>query len=466
VVQVLCTTGIIFGMWTSGALAANRYASPTGSGTSCNQATPCSIVTAISAASASDDVTIEPGTYGSHATPLSTPLTDSADITIHGQAGQSRPVIYTNANPGIGISHGSALSDVDVEDNNSSIRGSAIEVVSQPATIDHVIAHALGPNIEVGCTVIGSLVDSVCWSSGPNGYGVRVVDSGPFSQSATLRNDTLVATNTGGFGAVANSGGGWTVQMTLINSLAHGAGADVFVSSDPNPQTTVSVTADHANYATITEVQPGGTIMVPPAGSGTNQAAAPVFADPANGDFHELGSSPTIDAGADAALNGSTDLDGNLRELGAHTDIGAYEFVPPTPPSPTPPSPTPPSPTPPAPGHAAPVLSHTGYADTALTFDLSAAATVRFVFTERVPGRKVHGQCVAVTRHNRRHHGCSRTVTRGVLTVSGSSGSNTVHFTGRLTNRKKLPAGKYAVLLTATNGGGSSPTDRLSLTIR
>jgi hypothetical protein len=219
VVHVLGITGIIFGSWTTGALAANRYASPTGSGTSCNLATPCSIVTAINDANANDDVTIEPGTYGSHATPLSTPLTDPAYITIHGQAGQPRPVIYTTANPGIGISHGSRLSGVDVEDNNSSIRGSAIEVVSQAATIDHVTPHAIGPNIEVGCTVIGSLIDSVCWSSGPDGYGVRVVDSGPFSQSATLRNDTLIATNTGGYGAVANSSGGWTVQMTLINSI-------------------------------------------------------------------------------------------------------------------------------------------------------------------------------------------------------------------------------------------------------
>ena len=199
---------------------------------------------------------------------------------------------YTSANPGIGVSHGSTLSDVDVEDYNSSIRGSAIDVVSQAATIDHVIAHAVGPNIEVGCTLIGSLVDSICWSSSANGYGARIVDSGPYSQSATLRNDTLIATNTGGFGAVANSGGGWMVQMTLINSIAHGAGADVFASSDSNPQTNVTVTADHSNYATIDNVQPSGTITVPPAGSGTNQVAAPVFADSASADFHELASSP------------------------------------------------------------------------------------------------------------------------------------------------------------------------------
>ena len=44
VVHVLGSTGIIFGLWTGGALAANRYASPTGSGTNCNQATPCSII--------------------------------------------------------------------------------------------------------------------------------------------------------------------------------------------------------------------------------------------------------------------------------------------------------------------------------------------------------------------------------------------------------------------------------------
>lgn len=75
------------------------------------------------------------------------------------------------------------------------------------------------------------------------------------------------------------------------------------------------------------------------AGAG-NIAVYPVFADPANGDFHLLPGSPCIDAGNNAAAElPATDMAGNSRRLddtgipdsGSGTapivDMGAYEFV-------------------------------------------------------------------------------------------------------------------------------------------
>jgi hypothetical protein len=58
-----------------------------------------------------------------------------------------------------------------------------------------------------------------------------------------------------------------------------------------------------------------------------DQSASPLFVNAAGGDFREAPASPTIDAGLDSPLNGLTDLAGNPREIGAHTDIGAYEFL-------------------------------------------------------------------------------------------------------------------------------------------
>ena len=55
---------------------------------------------------------------------------------------------------------------------------------------------------------------------------------------------------------------------------------------------------------------------------------APAFADTANGDFHEAAGAPSIDTGTDNSANGSIDIDGDPRQLGTHTDLGAYEFVP------------------------------------------------------------------------------------------------------------------------------------------
>ena len=58
-------------------------------------------------------------------------------------------------------------------------------------------------------------------------------------------------------------------------------------------------------------------------------AMPPAF--PAAGDdFHQLGSSPTIDAGTVDGLLGAADLDGEARVQGTAPDIGADEAVPAT----------------------------------------------------------------------------------------------------------------------------------------
>jgi hypothetical protein len=122
------------------------------------------------------------------------------------------------------------------------------------------------------------------------------------------------------------------MMINLSNSIARGAGFDISVSTDADPKTAAIVNADHSNYATVQINNGGGgsTTTVTPAGSATNQTGAPAFVNAAAGDFRELsGSLATIDRGVDSLLNGITDLEGAPRRLGASTDIGAYELVPP-----------------------------------------------------------------------------------------------------------------------------------------
>jgi len=59
-----------------------------------------------------------------------------------------------------------------------------------------------------------------------------------------------------------------------------------------------------------------------------NLAVDPRFVDAAGGNFRLAPSSPLRDAGTDTPLDGlgAADLDGIARVLGAHVDIGAYEF--------------------------------------------------------------------------------------------------------------------------------------------
>lgn len=62
-----------------------------------------------------------------------------------------------------------------------------------------------------------------------------------------------------------------------------------------------------------------------------NQEAAPLFVAPASGEFQELLSSPTLEAGLTDPENGSLDLAGALRTRSTctetFTDIGAYQLT-------------------------------------------------------------------------------------------------------------------------------------------
>ncbi|HEY3269222.1 MAG TPA: choice-of-anchor Q domain-containing protein [Armatimonadota bacterium] len=66
---------------------------------------------------------------------------------------------------------------------------------------------------------------------------------------------------------------------------------------------------------------PAGAANVDP----TGMQVDPVFSNRPAADYHLAVLSPCVDAGADAAVRGSADLDGRFRILGAHVDMGAYE---------------------------------------------------------------------------------------------------------------------------------------------
>ena len=67
------------------------------------------------------------------------------------------------------------------------------------------------------------------------------------------------------------------------------------------------------------------TTPLPTSGIG-NITNAPLFVDQADGNLRLQSNSPCINAGNNAYVAGSTDLDGNPRIVGGTVDIGAYEF--------------------------------------------------------------------------------------------------------------------------------------------
>jgi hypothetical protein len=313
---VFATAALLAVSTPASASAAARFASPTGTGTACTQAAPCDLVTAVNSAQSGDDVTIEPGSYS-----VTNTLDDNGfALTIHGQAGAARPVITNSATNGIQVmGPGSSVSYLELDITSGS--GAGIETTGQE-TIDRVMVKLTNnADVSPACTVTGTMTDSVCRSDATNGIAAFNGNTG-VTATGTLRNDTLEATGPGGTAVFVQAfGSGSSPSIALINSIAHGAGRDIQASNLGG--TSAVVTADHSNFATS---MAGAGASAPAPGSGTNQTTPPQFVNASGGDFHELAASPTVDAGADSSLNGSLDFDGLPRTMGAHTDIGAFEY--------------------------------------------------------------------------------------------------------------------------------------------
>src|SRR3954453_6900168 len=79
---------------------AATYASPTGSGTDCSTASPCSVWEAVNNSVGGSPVVLlfgADGQYGSAGIPITTDLKPKLNVTVEGEAGRPRPTIHTGA---------------------------------------------------------------------------------------------------------------------------------------------------------------------------------------------------------------------------------------------------------------------------------------------------------------------------------------------------------------------------------
>ena len=102
---------------------------------------------------------------------------------------------------------------------------------------------------------------------------------------------------------------------------------------------------------------------------------------------------------------------------------------------------------------------------TTFKFKLGATARVRFQFSQRLGGRKVHGKCAALTKANKHKPSCTRTVSRGSFSIAAREGTNAVAFQGRVSASSKLKPGQYMAVITASTPGVGSASARLAFTI-
>jgi hypothetical protein len=302
--------------------SAQRYASPTGSGATCAAAAPCAFKQAVEGAKAGDEVIVTPGDYT-----LTQAVYDPATLTIHGVAGQPRPRLHF-AGPngdGLWLQHGSDLRYVEVEQPTPGAR----TLVVRLASIDQVIARSAGTsNTPTLIAHDSTVANSIFIATGDGGaaVGSNVYYLGTANGTVTLRNVTAIATGSGGVGILGTGFGTPTnLLIRTINVIARGGpGGYGLVADAQGSAAAITVDASRSNYPNA--IGYGPNTNVTPAGGGDNQTAAPAFRDAAAGDYREAAGSPTIDAGANSALNGANDVDGDARIVGT-TDIGGDEFV-------------------------------------------------------------------------------------------------------------------------------------------
>lgn len=323
-----------------------RYASPTGISTN-NCATPataCDLDTAIEGDGGSnvpsngEEVIVLSGTYNNAAFIVQ----GAPNMYVHGDFGGAPPLI--NDQPGGELQYSSGtLSYLAFEGST----GSMINLNGSQVAERLFIRGSFGGSIPVCQCYLGTLRDSVVISTG-TAPALGVQSSGG-SGGATYRNVTAYATNAAAPAIAINQGGAsGTLSFSAYNVIAlnAGGGNDVYVDGpDPGPGSS-TITFDHSNYRTVSEVQ-GGQVL----DSGGHQTDLPLFTDAGGGDFSERVGSPTINAGLTDPLNGMLDFAGNPRVVDGSTDIGAFEYVPPAPPQP---------PAPPAPPAAPPTFGLAG----------------------------------------------------------------------------------------------------------
>jgi hypothetical protein len=425
----------------STATAAQRYAAPAGSGTSCSQAEPCELAEAITKAKSGDEVIVESGTYSVNS-PLFPPP-EAGGVYIHGDLSAPMPKIVgmTGGVP-IGTGNATRLSYLDIS-NSGSFPAAAI--CNPGSLIERVRVTAVGEGAR-GLTINGNCTarDSLVLAEGLASIGVFAYGYSPSTALGTARNLTVIASGEQSTGIAAR----YTLELTpgeytldLENTIASGARADLATLA--NPWGAANIDVSNSNFD-VTDNEAGGTI-----GGPANQTAPPLFVDAPNGDYREAPGSPTIDGGGSKGV-GEFDPEGNPRALGAAPDIGAYEFVPPAPPvarlellslSPRRFRA--------ARAGSAVISRRRAPLGSTVKLMLSAATVVRFSVERGLAGRLVGRRCRKPTRANRRRKRCTLwRARRGGFDRGGSAGADSFRFSGRLNGRSLRP-GRYRLVAAA-----------------
>jgi hypothetical protein len=415
--------------------AAQRYAAPNGTGTECSQAAPCSLGEGANNASNGDEVIVAPGEYTVTGAPLNVVY---AGLQLHGAFGGPMPRVVAELGglPAIQMSGvGSVISYLEVQNTETEavgircLEGTRLERVRATG----IGEGAAGARVYSGCAAR----DSLFQAQGTNSLAMESLGMGG-STGSDVRNVTAVATGADSAGiqsrySESNPG---SHTLTLTNSIAQGA-SDLR-TEDSNG--TGRIVVSNSNFDVVKEETVGAIT------GSANQSAPPLFVGA--GDYREAPGSPTIDAGIAEAAMSPLDLAGNPRALGSAPDIGAFEFVPPSPAAAAliALSVSPKSFRPRASGAAIVSKAKAKRGGATVRYELTGADAVEFTVERKLPGRRIGGKCRKQTAANRGKKKCVRyRALKGGFTDQGVAGPNAFRFSGRV-HGKALKPGKYRLV--------------------
>ena len=292
------------------ASAAIRVASPGGApSTACPTATPCDLDTAVNSAIDGDEIVLLAGVYTGF--PSLNP--GGRVLNIHGADGEPRPTL-TSPQSTLRVGVGSTIKRLTITTSQPTV-GPLINVTGNgPAivdlvgvVIDEVFARAPGEVLSFTNAGLGNHIrNSILVSDSGGQETLRIQDT----NQVALEHATVLARGTA-LRALHVLATTTATSVTIRNSIVPGTNEDIRAAG-------VGATVALAHSAYRPTLAFGA--VANGAGVITND---PLFADPANGDFHEARGSPTIDAGDASAVQ--ADFDGQPRSIGAAPDIGADE---------------------------------------------------------------------------------------------------------------------------------------------
>jgi len=299
---------------------------------------PCEIGYAIDQSQRGDEVIVAPGDYK-----LDGGLFIDLDRYVHGADGQRRPRLILSGH--VVVNAGAQLWHLALESSGPQalfLRGSwpwgpgpSPYPDAYPAVGEDLLVSATGSagaervaygtaSVEAGAV----LRDSVVTASG-EGTSAVLTTAG----RADLRNVTAIATGLNSVGIhVTNvrctpapfnrcySSCSTTGEIVAKNSIARGTFADIRATANCDDPATLGIS--YSNFRAGSVSDSAGTITIE---EGNQTSVDPLFVNASEGDFHQMPTSLTIDAGTRDPLLGATDIDGQARRLGLGPDIGADE---------------------------------------------------------------------------------------------------------------------------------------------